>query len=111
MKNPQAGNWRIDAELDPDNRLMVVTDLKLRASGIPAYSAPVDPLQIFAELFNREQKISKNSFLRFVEFDLTHIDNEGKERIYPLAHASEREHKGRYAYPYTQRLAEGTQLR
>lgn len=108
VKNPQAGNWRIDAELDPDNRLMVVTDLKLRASGIPAYSTPVDPLQIFAELFNRDEKIRKSSFLRFVDFSLTHVDNQGREKTFPLTHASEREHKGRYAYPYTQRLAEGT---
>ncbi len=107
LKNPQAGTWRIDAEMDPDNRLMVVTDLKLEAGGLPAYSSPRDAHQLTAELFNRDKKISKNSFLRFVDFELTHIDTDGSEKKYPLAHSSERKDKGQYLYLLEQNLAEG----
>ena len=107
VRNPEAGTWRIDAEMDPDNRLMVVTDLKLEVEGLPAYASPRDVHRVAAELFNRDKKIRKNSFLRFVDFELTHIDVDGNEKKYPLAHTSEREDKGQYIYALDQKLAEG----
>jgi len=107
VKNPEAGSWRIDAEMDPDNRLMVVTDLKLEVEGLPAYGSPADAHRVAAELFNRDMKIRKNSFLRFVDFELTHTDVDGNEIKYPLSHTSVREDKGQYIYPLEQRLAEG----
>jgi uncharacterized protein (TIGR03503 family) len=107
VKKPAAGTWRIDAVLDPDNRLMVVTDLKLQVSGIPAYSTPHEAFKIVAELFNRDRKISKNSFLRFVDFDITHIDVDGSQSRHALTHTSERKDKGQYLYQLEQKLAEG----
>ncbi|MEM7563638.1 MAG: vWA domain-containing protein, partial [Pseudomonadota bacterium] len=77
IKNPEKGVWRIDADMDPDNRLMVVTDLTLEVDGIPAYSAPGKSIPVIAELANRGKKIKKNSFLRFVDFNMTHIDPDG----------------------------------
>jgi len=107
VKNPEAGTWRIDAEMDPDNRLMVVTDLKLQVGGVPAYSTPRDALGVTAELFNRDKKISRNSFLRFVDFEFTHIDAEGNEVTHVMTHTGVREDKGQYLYPLEQKLAEG----
>jgi len=107
VKNPAAGTWRIDAVLDPDNRLMVVTDLKLQVSGIPAYSTPHEAFKIAAELYNRNKKIRKNSFLRFVDFDITHLDVDGSESRHALTHTSERKDKGQYLYQLEQKLAEG----
>ena len=107
VKNPQSGTWRIDAEMDPDNRLMVVTDLKLQVGGVPAYSTPREALEVAAELFNRDKKISRNSFLRFVDFQFSHIDVEGNEVTHVMTHTGVREDKGQYLYPLTQKLAEG----
>ena len=108
VRKPESGIWRIDADMDPDNRLMVVTDLQLKAEGIPAYSSPGQALDVFAELYNRQEKIRKNSFLRFVEFGLTHVDSEGNSTDYELSHTSERDHKGRYLMQLAQKLTEGT---
>ncbi len=107
VSNPAAGTWRIDAEMDPDNRLMVVTDLKLKVAGIPPFSSPDQLLEIGAELFNRDQKIRKNSFLRFVEFAVIHIDPEGTETSLAMTHTSDRQDKGRYLLPFEQKLVEG----
>ena len=107
VKNPQAGTWRIDAEMDPDNRLMVVTDLKLQVSGVPAYSTPREALRLTAELFDRDKKISRNSFLRFVDFELSHVDVEGNPVTHVMTHTDVREDKGQYLYPLEQKLAEG----
>ena len=62
IKKPKAGTWKIDAFSDPDNRLMVVTDLKLKVADIPPYLMPSQPVTISAELHNRNKKITKNSF-------------------------------------------------
>ncbi|MBT8433553.1 MAG: VWA domain-containing protein [Gammaproteobacteria bacterium] len=107
IKNPQAGTWRIDAEMDPDYRLMVVTDLKLQVAGIPAYSTPRAALEVAAELFDRDRKISRNSFLRFVDFKFSHTDVEGNEVSHVMTHTGVREDKGQYLYPLAQKLAEG----
>jgi hypothetical protein len=40
MTIPTAGQWRIDAALDPDNRAMVVTDLKLCVEDLPGFLTP-----------------------------------------------------------------------
>ncbi len=108
IANPGKGTWRIDAEMDPDSRLMVVTDLKLQVKGIPTYATPRETLEVAAELFNRDRKIRKNSFLRFVEFNITHTDPDGNETRSALTHTELREDKGRYIYRFEQKLAEGT---
>ncbi|MDH3857150.1 MAG: VWA domain-containing protein [Gammaproteobacteria bacterium] len=108
VKKPQAGSWRIDAEMDPDNRLMVVTDLKLQVGGMPAYATPREALEVTAELFNRDQKISRNSFLRFVDFEISHIDVEGNETSHQMILTKVRKDKGRYLYQSDRKFAEGT---
>lgn len=107
IEKPEAGLWKIDAYSDPDNRLMVVTDLKLKVLDVPPYMTPSQPLTIAAELHNRDKKISKNSFLRFVKFGLTHIDENNVENQLELTHTQEREDKGQYLHLLEGNLAEG----
>ena len=86
---------------------MVVTDLKLQVSEVPAYTTPREALRVTAELFDRDKKISRNSFLRFVDFEFSHVDVEGNEATYVMTHTGVREDKGQYLYPLEQKLAEG----
>ena len=107
ISKPKAGVWKIDAYSDPDNRLMVVTDLKLHVPEIPPYVMPSQAITIAAELHNKNKKISKNSFLRFVNFGLVHINEEGVENQLKLTHTKVREDKGQYLYPFEDNLTEG----
>lgn len=72
--------WRRQADLGADKIHSIArsrgTDLKWRVDGLPAYSTPRDAFKVATELINRDTKISKNSFLRFIDFDITHIDAE-----------------------------------
>jgi uncharacterized protein (TIGR03503 family) len=72
VSSPQPGKWNLDAELDPDNRVMVVTDLTLVVDEIPAYLDADQSIDVKVELHDSDKKISKNSFLKFVDFYLTH---------------------------------------
>ncbi len=108
IKKPETGLWKFDAEIDPDNRLMIVTDLKLKLDALPAYLMPFEPVIISAELYNNDRKIKKNSFLRFVEFKLLHLDAEGTEYSLRLEHTRDRKNKGLYGYSFEQGLEEGS---
>lgn len=108
IKKPAKGVWNIDADIDPDNRLMVITDLQLNLTGLPAYVYPGQILNLSAALVNKGKQISKNSFLRFVEFNMNHIDRDGNEATFKLKHSDDRKRKGQYLYDFRQGLQEGT---
>lgn len=107
IKKPAKGVWNIDADLDPDNRLMVVTDLRLDLTGLPVYVSPGQSLNLSAALYNKDKQISKNSFLRFVEFKLNHTNGEGVSTEVKLKHSKDRRRKGQYVYDFAEGLEEG----
>jgi uncharacterized protein (TIGR03503 family) len=76
-------------------------------SDIPPYLTPAKAINITAELHNKNKKISKNSFLRFVEFGLTHINENDIENQLELIHTNVREDKGQYLHLFEETLAEG----
>ena len=108
VRNPVAGRWQLDADIDDDNRVMIVTDLKLKVNALPAYSSPDEALHFHVELHDNDQKISKNSFLKFVDFKLEHEYN-GQTRALPLSLVDSRavEDKGIYRYTLEPPLDEG----
>lgn len=72
VTKPMPGKWQIEADMDPENRVMILTDLTLHTATIPGYLKPGESLKIEMELQSKGQRIRKNSFLKFVEFKLEH---------------------------------------
>ncbi len=72
VSKPQVGKWSLDAEVDDDNRVMIVTRLKLVVKDLPAYISPDKAIDIQLELHSKDKKIKKKSFLKFVDFNLQH---------------------------------------
>ncbi len=107
IKKPAKGIWSIEADTDPDNRLMVVTDLRLELNGLPRYVFPGQSISLSAALYNKDKPISKNSFLRFVKFNLKHTDSNGSEAQKSLKHSKDRSRKGQYLYKFAEGLEEG----
>jgi hypothetical protein len=68
IKKPTVGVWKIDAYSDPDNRLMVVTDLKLKLDEVPAYVTPSEPLP-----FPQDCKIKVKKLPRKVSYNWLHL--------------------------------------
>ncbi|MCF6239377.1 MAG: VWA domain-containing protein, partial [Candidatus Marinimicrobia bacterium] len=66
IDKPMAGEWTVDAELDPDNRVMVVTDLKVRASRLPNMMLTEDVVSFYVELAEKGKTIRQPEFLDFV---------------------------------------------
>lgn len=107
LNRPEAGIWRIDASMDAGNRLLLQSDMALQVGAIPAQITPAEALDLFAELHHKGKKIRRNSYLRFVDFKLTHVDADGDAQVYTLEHSSVRKDKGRYLLQVEPGLAEG----
>ncbi|MCK4709175.1 MAG: VWA domain-containing protein, partial [Gammaproteobacteria bacterium] len=54
---PQPGKWSLDAELDDDNRVMIVTKLKLVVDDLPAYITPDTPINVKLEVHSDNKRI------------------------------------------------------
>jgi len=67
ISGPQKGEWVLQADSDPDNRVMIVTDLQLQTSAIPSHIAVGEQAQIEAFLTNRGQLVDREAFLRLIE--------------------------------------------
>lgn len=70
ITEPQTGAWTIDAELDPDNRVMVVTDLKLKTTDLPNNMLIGETFDFDASLTDKGEKIIRQDFLKLVDGQL-----------------------------------------
>ena len=79
VKKPVAGKWSIEAEMDPDNRVLVVTNLKLDMSMILDQAFVGETLSIKAHLLQNEKHVSEKSLLDRVTFSASQLlDGEAK---------------------------------
>lgn len=67
LSSPVKGEWSLQADLDPDNRVMIVTALKLETSEIPAHIAVGETVQLSANLSNRGKLVRRKAFLRLLD--------------------------------------------
>jgi uncharacterized protein (TIGR03503 family) len=64
---PMQGEWRLLADEDPDNRVMVVTDLRLRVGPLPNNLIAGEPLTVTASLLQNDRPIVNPDFLELLE--------------------------------------------
>ncbi len=107
LRRPETGDWQITSELTSDSRVLVSSQLELRASVAPDRAWPGEPLEIGAELFRGGNQIRRNAFLRFVEFSVSLTGPDGETRRLPLHHTDIRADKGRYLLTLDEPLPEG----
>lgn len=72
IDNPQAGAWYIDADIDPDNRVMVLTDLKLNTSTLPNNIVIGEHLDFNAQLTSKDSIITRQDFHQLLSAKLRH---------------------------------------
>jgi len=71
ITNPESGDWQINAKLDPENRVMVVTDLQLKTTALPNDMAANKPVTFQIHLEQEGKVIQRREFLQFVKVALT----------------------------------------
>lgn len=79
VKQPEAGTWVAEADLDPDNRVTILSDLALSVEGIPATIFPGDKLDVEIKLTNAGEAVSKVEILRLTDMTMKVITASGRE--------------------------------
>ncbi|NVJ60218.1 MAG: VWA domain-containing protein [Gammaproteobacteria bacterium] len=83
VTQPAPGNWQIDAAIDPDNRVMVVSKLGLAVEELPNNVLANEQISYSVTLKEEGEPITKPDFLNLVDAKLE-TKYRGKENITPL---------------------------
>lgn len=67
VKSPTGGEWQIDAKVDPDNRVMVVSKLSLAVAEVPNNLLAGEAINYQVALLEDGEVIGKKDFLDLVE--------------------------------------------
>jgi uncharacterized protein (TIGR03503 family) len=81
VQKPQTGGWRIDANVDPDNRVMVVSKLSLAIKPLPNNLLAGEAIDYQLSLLEEGNLISKPDFLNLVEARLVQKQNQQTSRL------------------------------
>jgi len=81
VTNPMPGSWKMIANVDPDNQVMIVTDLKLKVTPLPNYLVKGEKMTLQAELTEHDQRITRENFLRLVQFNLQQDNDPQSDRL------------------------------
>jgi len=96
IEQPLSGDWKIDADLDPDNRVMVVTDLKLITTDLPNNILIGETFDFQASMTEKDEIIVRQDFLSLVDAELKQENEVSDENITDLNSTQE---KGVYLSP------------
>jgi uncharacterized protein (TIGR03503 family) len=66
VSKPAVGTWHLDAPIDPDNKIMVVTNLSLQVNKLPHQVLPGETLDIKMHMTEDNKVINKDEFIKLV---------------------------------------------
>lgn len=75
---PEPGEWHADAEIDPDNRVQILSDLKLRVRNIPSVLFAGTPVTMDIALTEKDQVVTEKALLAATEVVLTVTAPDGR---------------------------------
>ncbi len=107
VKNPVPGEWQLVADIDPDNQVMIVTDLKLSLDELPNYVAENEALEISVAFTEQGERITRSDFLDLVSVDLQQTDTQGRKRDWHLE--QDKAQSGSYVQAVGETLSPGVQ--
>lgn len=84
IQNPEAGAWQLIADVDPDNRAMVVTDLKMLADELPATMLNGEEVEFKVWLEEEGEIITRPDFLKLISANVVTQLANGEQYIKPL---------------------------
>lgn len=74
IKDPQPGEWQIIADMDPDNQVMIVTDLKFALDPLPKYKMELQALKFRAHFSDKGELLQREDFLKLVKVVVKNSD-------------------------------------
>ncbi len=112
IKNPPVGEWRIQADTDPDNRVMIVTDLKMKSTALPSRLLVGEEMPIEVEFTEQGERVTKKRFLRMVSVTSERWGKDGLSEPQPVVDNGKGEDEiandGRFTFRFGEGADEGT---
>jgi len=71
IKDPEPGEWTLEAEIDNDNRVLVVTDIRLKTSKLPNQLAIGEMIPMSSYLMSEGKQITEKNFLKLIKMTAT----------------------------------------
>jgi len=84
ITKPKPGEWRIEAAVDPDNRVMVVTHLKMKTTDIPNRVLLGEQIPLQVQFTDKDRPITEKAFLNLVEVKMQQVDANGPGEPRPI---------------------------
>ena len=75
VKQPTVGEWQVEASVDADNRVMIVTDSSLELGALPSAIIPGEPVSIDGQVVLRGLAVDDLRFLNLVEISTLYMVN------------------------------------
>ncbi len=111
IKKPQSGEWTIQADMDPDNRVMIVTNLKMKTSDIPNRLALGEAVPVSVHFTEKGKAVSEKEFLDVVHVSASQFHQGEESEARPLQDdgntPDETAGDGRFSVVLGEGLAEG----
>lgn len=79
IKAPEVGTWVAEADLDPSNRVTILSDLALNVEGVPATIFPGDKLDVEINMINEGVVVKKPELLRLTDITMKVVTASGRE--------------------------------
>ena len=84
IEKPTPGSWQVQADVDPDNRVMVVTNLNLEMDPVPPFALIGEHLDLVARLRENGNIVTDASFLGLLGFNVTRKGSNDEHEQRPL---------------------------
>lgn len=85
LQAPEPGQWQVDAQQDPNSRVQVLSDLKLKVTGVPATLFAGNAVEMQIMLTEQEQIVTTPQVLRNAEVRLAVTAPDGRVGVKVLS--------------------------
>jgi uncharacterized protein (TIGR03503 family) len=96
LENPEPGKWKIKADLDPDNRVTVVSDLKMEIVNLPSTLFPGQQVDFEVYLHENGKVLNNPDFLKLITIDMTMTAESGRSGTKKISDPENIPADGRY---------------
>jgi uncharacterized protein (TIGR03503 family) len=96
LTNPEPGKWKIKADLDPDNRVTVISDLKMEIVNLPSTLFPGQQVDFEVYLHENGKVLNNPDFLKLITIDMTMTAESGRSGTKKISDPENIPADGRY---------------
>ncbi len=67
LEKPMVGEWRLEISEDPENRVTIVSDLKMLVTDLPSQIAEGSQIPLSVTFYDKTGQITQDAFLRMIQ--------------------------------------------